>query len=200
MIYTDFHTHHTSSSDTCALLQDRDSLGVHPWNITDPAASLETFRLHWQQNVDKVFAIGECGLDKVCDTPCEWQLIVFREMIRYSELYRLPLILHCVRSIDKVLALRRECKTIQPWIFHGFRGKPTQLNTLLDKGFYVSFGFHFNEESLLCCPFDRLLLESDDEPRPVSDLYAQVAHILHIPVEELCEQMTHNYIRLFGVR
>ena len=76
------------------------------------------------------------------------QLEVFKGQIELSEREEKPLIIHCVKAIDGLLRLRRDLHPKMPWMFHGFRGKPQQLRSLLAAGFYVSFGFHYNEESL----------------------------------------------------
>ena len=134
--------------------------------------------------------IGECGLDRVCSTPYALQLSAFEAQIALSEELHRPLLLHCVRALDDVLRLKRG--TTQPWIWHGFRGKPQQLHQLLDHGFYVSFGFRHNADSLRLCPPDHLFLETDDSPAPIAPLYATVAPIRETTVTDLCQQVWQN--------
>ena len=93
----------------------------------------------------------------------EVQESVFSEQVALSEQVGKPLIIHCVKALDRLLLLRKELKPKQQWMLHGFRGKPQQLRSLLDAGFFVSFGFQHNEESLRICPIDRRLLETDDD-------------------------------------
>ena len=80
---------------------------------------------------------------------------------------------------------------------HGFRGKPQQLKSLLQAGFHVSFGFHFNPHSLLACPIERLLLETDDDERPVRALYEEVANLKGMSKENLAENMRNNFETIF---
>lgn len=136
------------------------------------------------------FFIGECGLDRVCATPYDLQLSAFEAQIRFSEDLGCPLLLHCVRALDDILRLKRG--TTQPWIWHGFRGKPQQLQQLLDHGFYVSFGFRHNVDSLRACPTDCLFLETDDTPESIAMLYAEVARIRQTTPEQLNEQCWEN--------
>lgn len=136
------------------------------------------------------FLIGECGLDRLCPTPFPLQLAAFEAQIRLSERLRRPLVLHCVRAADDVLRLHRG--TTQPWIWHGFRGKPEQMQQLLQHGFYLSFGFRFNEDSLRTCPANRLFLETDDDPRPVATLYAVAAALRGTTPEDLNLQCWDN--------
>ena len=128
----------------------------------------------------------------------ERQEEVFVQQIGLSEEFEKPLIIHCVKALDRLLQLRKELRPTQSWMFHGFRGKPQQLRSLLDAGFFVSFGFQHNEESLRICPIDRLLLETDDEEvRSIEELYNNVANLRGINSTNLLEAMAKNYHSLF---
>ena len=139
--------------------------------------------------------IGECGLDRLCATPYDLQLTAFEAQIALSEELCRPIILHCVRALDDVLRLKRG--TTQPWIWHGFRGKPQQLQQLLDHGFYVSFGFRHHADSLRACPSDRLFLETDDTPSPIAPLYATAANLRATTDDELRGRLWDNVNALF---
>ena len=134
--------------------------------------------------------VGECGLDRLCTTPYDLQLAAFDAQIRLSERLARPLVIHCVRAIDDVLRLHRGVR--QPWILHGFRGKPQQLRQLLDNGLYISFGLRFNAESLRQCPPQRLFLETDDTPSPIATLYEQAAALLGTTPTALNRQCWSN--------
>ncbi len=189
MTYIDFHTHHIpSASDVVAVVDGRETWGIHPWRADDAFVCPDlTGRI----------AIGECGLDALQGPLMEVQEKVFLEMIALSEQHEKPLVIHCVKALDRLLQLRREQHPAMPWMFHGFRGKPQQLHSLLEAGFYISFGFRFNEESLWLCPLDRLMLETDDTDRPIVELYNNVAEVRGIDVSSLCIAMTENYLAFF---
>ena len=181
----DFHTHTVPASpDVVALVDGLHTWGVHPWCADAEAAE--------PLLADKL-AIGECGLDAMRGPSLEVQEEVFRWQISLSEQHGLPMVIHCVKAFDRLLAIHRELRPRQPWVFHGFRGKPQQLRSLLDAGFYVSFGVHYNADSLRLCPADRLLLETDTDPLPIADHYAQVAAQRVIPLPQLISQMSQNY-------
>ena len=103
-----------------------------------------------------------------------------------------------MKAIDEMLSLRRQAKATQPWILHGFRGKKQQMQSLLSHGFYISFGFHHNTQSLLSCPLESMLLETDDDPRPINLLYNQITIELGISLSDLSTQMESNYHTIFG--
>lgn len=189
MKYIDFHTHHPAREGCFALQQDVLTQGVHPWNATLESLAFVPLRDVW--------AIGESGLDKLCSTPMDVQQIVFLHQVALSEELAVPLLIHCVKAIDEVVTLRKRTGAKQPWIFHGFRGKPQQLRTLLDAGFFVSFGPYFNTESLCLCPLDRMLLETDDADLDIVLHYRRVAEFRGITEAQLLEQMWSNAHRLF---
>ena len=190
MTYIDFHTHHIPAGrDVVAVVDGRDTWGLHPWR-----ASAELV----VPDLSTVIAIGECGLDALQGPSLERQEEVFLRQISLSEDIGKPLIIHCVKALDRLLRLRKDLNPMQPWMFHGFRGKPQQLQSLLDAGFYVSFGFHHNEESLRACPTDRLLLETDDNTEhSIAELYNNVARERGIEVSVLCQIMAENYLIFF---
>lgn len=177
--YINIHTHHASQNPSERVIewvQDIDSIGVHPWHADE--ANIEVIdRLVYNLQNDvnhHIKAIGECGLDKLCTVPLQIQIDVFRQQVLISERFQLPVIIHCVKAMDELLALKKELQPTQPWIWHGFRGKPQQLQQLINNGFYISFGFKYNRESLIACPLERMFLETDDDPRPIRLLYEQV--------------------------
>ncbi len=165
MSFLNFHTH-------CPLPEGEATLpafGLHPWYLTEA----------WEDDLQTlfppsgIFLVGECGLDRLCQTPYARQLAAFEAQIRVSEQRALPLIIHCVHAVDDILRLKRS--TQQPWIIHGFRGKPQQMQQLLLHGFYLSFGFLHHVGSLRACPPNRLFLETDDTAKPIASLYTMVA-------------------------
>ncbi len=189
MTYIDFHTHRVpSASDVVAVVDGRETWGIHPWRADEAFVSPDL--------ADRI-AIGECGLDGLRGPSMEVQEKVFLEQIALSEQYEKPLVIHCVKAIDRLLQLRRKQHPAMPWMFHGFRGKPQQLHSLLDAGFFVSFGFRFNEESLQLCPLERLMLETDEGERPIAELYNNVAEVRGIDVSSLCIAMAENYLAFF---
>ena len=185
--YIDFHAHHSSLGGERVIQDGIDTQGRHPW------------KLPLEVGDRGGLAIGESGLDRLCNTPYDLQLQVFRQEVLLSEQLRKPLVLHCVRAIDDVLRIRRELHARQPVIWHGYRGNALQLQQLLPHTFYFSFGTKFNTEALQACPLDRMLLETDDDTlHPISNLYAQVARQRDIPLEALVRQMHHNFQTLFA--
>ena len=190
MDYIDFHTHHPSRQGETVIQDGVHTWGIHPWKASLP----HTF----PSSADHLMAIGECGLDVYAQASMKQQMQVFVEQLRLAQEWHLPVILHCVKCLDSLLALHKEMKPAEPWILHGFRGKPRQLESLLKAGFHVSFGFRFHPDSLRLCPMRQLLLETDEDPRPVSMLYQEVAQLRGIGQEELIGAMQEQFHTLFA--
>ena len=203
LLYLNIHTHQPLAEDEVTV----PSYGLHPWDVTAaldiPQAIQAAIIPHTSLPLEggtgegpgpEFYLIGECGLDRLCASPYDLQRSAFEAQIALSEQLQHPLILQCVHALDDVLRLKRG--TRQPWIWHGFRGKPQQMQQLLAHGFYVSFGFRHNAESLRACPADRLFLETDDDPRPIRLLYAAAAALRDTTPEALTTQLQENLSRL----
>lgn len=166
--------------------------------VTCPNDDGTHFPAFFPKDRSRLLAIGECGLDVNAKASPEVQNRLLRAQLQLATHWQLPVILHCVKCLDLLIALRKEMKPHEAWIMHGFRGKPQQLQSLLQAGYYVSFGFHFNPHSLLACPTERLLLETDDDERPVRLLYEEVASMKGMSKEKLAESMKNNFETIFG--
>ena len=167
----DCHTHNRDSLTGVISLEPHEldvmrpgrvySVGVHPWRAS-LATDDDIHRVEEAATRSEVVMIGECGLDRVCDTPMEDQMRVFRRMVELSERVGKPLLLHVVRAFGSVMELHKALRPRQPWIIHGFRGKPELARQLVAEGMYLSFGERYNKESLSATPSDRVLQETDE--------------------------------------
>ena len=122
--YIDFHAHHPSLNGERVIQDGIDTQGRHPWEPL-PNSPLEGGSKSYPPSLGgdrgRLLAIGESGLDRLCDTPYDLQLQVFREEVSLSEELQKPLFLHCVRAIDDVLRIRKELNARQPWIWQNHR-------------------------------------------------------------------------------
>lgn len=144
------------------------SIGIHPWYIPD---SIDWIDFEARANASNNVAVGECGLDKLCASPFERQLDVFKKQIKIAERNHLPLIIHCVRAFEEVISLKRNTKKALPWIIHGF-SKAKMLDRLIESDFYISFGAAIcNErnttlrEACTKIPLNRVFLETDEQDK-----------------------------------
>lgn len=175
----DFHTHNPHATDAIINAEPGDTLdpkltysvGIHPWRISgnDDVAELDRMA-----RLDNVVAIGETGLDPLCGTDEELQLNLLRHHISLSEELHKPLILHIVKRYYRIMQLKKQLCPTQPWIIHGYRGKPQLTQQLLDHGFEFSIGERFNPDSLRLIPSASLHYETDTSSLPIDTIISQV--------------------------
>lgn len=172
------------------------SLGLHP-RYPDQASykQLETWAGQQQ-----VLAIGECGLDKLCDTEWSLQVQLFRQQIALANKLDKPLIIHCVRAYSECIQLLSAAKV--PVIFHGFNRGRSIAQMLLTKGFYLSTGAAvFNPafgSVFATLPVDRLFFETDDrKDLAIGSVYKRAAELKEIEAEYLILQVEHNFQKVF---
>lgn len=209
----DIHTHRFTDSApeevllSCPVLKKEIpaevvylSAEIHPWHLTAENLSCQIERMENMLSDSRVLALGEVGLDKLTECPYPIQIKAFEEIVSISEAYGKPLIIHCVKSVDELIAIRKKMRPALPWIMHGFRGKPQQADSLLRHGFYLSFGEHYNSQVMKEIPIERLFLETDESNAPIDELYNRAAAIRHISAEELKLAVLHNVNNVFGVK
>ena len=204
----DIHTHTISQyplqaihnhmmQDTLPMRCDYYSACLHPWYLTEDNFRQQVDWMRYITHTDKVIAIGEAGLDKVCVTPFDLQMRAFKEIIKLSEEIALPLIIHAVRASVEIIALKKEFAPREAWIIHGFRGKKEFAEEYLRHGFYLSFGEKYQEDALKSVSSDCLFLETDESETDICELYARAASLRNIPLEEFIEQVQRNIRKVF---
>ena len=181
------------------------SIGIHPWDLT--AENSERLWDVLQRELERrksenrpCVAIGEAGLDKLAAAPMELQVKIFERQVALSEDCRLPLIIHCVKAVDELLAVKKRLAPLQPWIWHGFRGKAQQASQLLRHGFYLSLGEHYSQEAMRAIPASRLFLETDESVLDISDIIRRAAEVRGVDAECLQETLRENVQKVFFKR
>lgn len=189
----DVHTHNPAACDAIINVEPGFSayrhdalysIGIHPWNT--PLATPQLLAaLEAEAARPEIVAIGEAGLDKLKGGPLDKQIELFEKQVALSEKLAKPLIVHCVRAWAELLEVHRRLRPRQPWIIHGFRGKPQLARQLLANGLYLSVGEKCNPDTLAVIPPDRLLRETDDSPVLSSSLPpSTLAERLFTPLSE----------------
>jgi TatD DNase family protein len=188
-MFVDIHTHKFSNPNFPAILnllfeeaqllfasneKGFFSLGFHPWKADEFTIKAFAILENWAKD-SRCFAIGECGLDKNSEVSLAQQMFVFEKQIELAERMQKPLIIHCVDCFNELAALKRKWKPEQLWIIHGFRGKPQLAIQALKLGCALSFGEHFNAESVRATPFDKLFVETDDSLLSIDQIYALIS-------------------------
>lgn len=173
------------------------SYGIHPWYIEDKDRQL---LLLTEALFDPaVVALGEAGLDKQIAIPMPLQIDIFIEQVKLSEEFAKPLIIHCVKAWDELLAIKKELQPRMPWIVHGFRGNAMLAQQLINKGFFLSFGARFNPEALHTAWPNCLFAETDESDLPITEIYANIATQLNVSIDLLALALRKRVKEIFSV-
>ena len=202
-MFVDIHTHLDNQS-VIKIVNDNfeekilTTVGIHPWEVGVIANEVPRDL----QSLGMTAAIGEVGLDKVHKETFEKQIEVFEEMIRLSESYKKPMIIHCVRAYSEIIDIRKKTRTTMPWVIHGFNSSVETMRQLLRHDMYISLGeiLYRNENQavkiLKNIPLGRLFLETDVSGRDIKNVYSKAAGLLECDLDFLCRQIFENYGRL----
>jgi len=176
--------------------------GIHPWHLNEFNRDQ---LLEYVSNVagdPNLIAFGEAGFDKLRGPSVELQTSTFAEQVKIAGEYNKPLVIHCVRAWEELLAAHRKMKPLTPWLVHGFRGKQELALQLIKRGMYLSFWFDFvmrpeSAELLRFLPNDRIFLETDGADVDIRDIYRKVSIDLGMNAEELKRIVFNNFSALF---
>lgn len=192
------------------------SVGVHPCEDAEMMQRATVDTLVALAQSDKVWAIGETGLDYYHSE--EWiteQKACFARHIHASKIVKKPLVVH-TRSAkqDTIDILRAEQAT--HGILHCFTEDWATAKAALDLGFYISFSgiLSFKNAQDLRdvakqVPLDRVLIETDspylapvpyrgksNEPKYVPYVAQTLAQVYDRSVEEIAQITTENFDRI----
>lgn len=205
----DIHTHHLSEDPSNAVLNCDIknqpipnnafyiSVSIHPWQLTYDNSQLQLEWLLTTLTDKRVIAIGEVGLDKLCTTPFDLQNNIFCNIIDIASQYNLPLIIHAVKTTNELIMLKKQIQPKNAWIIHGFRGKKELAKSLIEQGFYLSFGERYNPQSLQSTPVDRLLFETDESTININYLYEQAAILRGVTINQLKRSTQETMNKIF---
>lgn len=186
------------------------SIGIHPWKIQKTTDFCRQALSKLSQLLDisdtrRLKAIGECGIDRVCDIDIEIQKSVFIKQIEIAEQYQKPLIIHCVRAYPDIISIRKMTKAKQAWIIHGYQGNEQTAEQLMrHDGIYLSLGdvLFKNEERarrlLEIIPRDKMFLETDVAERSITDVYEKTIRLSGIEMKILRDDIFANFVKIFG--
>jgi TatD DNase family protein len=179
------------------------SVGIHPWSVSEEMLFEQIEVLEFLAGDARVKAIGEIGLDKLKGPDLKLQEEVFLKQIRIAETVRKPIIIHCVKSFNELIAIKKVVRPKVPMIIHGFNRKVDLAKELTQKGFFLSFGKALLEsdlvkEALGNVPLNQVFLETDDDKNLiVSEVYTEASKVLEINIEELKDKIYQNYLELY---
>ena len=193
--------------------------GYHPSEanniIETDIQALESFI-----NENKVYAIGECGLDYywVKDN-IDKQKWLFNEQIKLAIKYDLPLVIHCRDAVADIYEILKDYKGQVRFVMHCYSGSVEMAREFVKLGGYISLGGPVTfknaktpKEVAVDVPLDRLLIETDcpylaptpyrgkrNEPAYVRNVLNEIALLREMEVyvlENILEQNSINFFKL----
>ncbi|WP_157821871.1 TatD family hydrolase [Tenacibaculum sp. Bg11-29] len=212
MKFIDIHTHNNTNSDSVLSIINSYptsinfslpfSIGIHPWYIKEETINEEVLFIKEKLLLKECYAIGECGLDKLSDVDYAIQLAVFRKHIKLSEAHKKPLIVHCVKSFQDILRLKKELRPIRKWIIHGFHKNEQIASDLIKNGCFLSFGKSLItstklQEVFFKTPLNKIFLETDDSLIDIATIYQKASILKNITINELKINIHQNFNNIF---
>lgn len=168
------------------------SIGIHPWYIDTDRVDEYLQIIDEKLPLKNCLALGECGLDKRIETPLEIQTEVFEKQLALAIKHQKPVVLHCVSAYQEVIEIKKRLKIEVPMIIHGFSKNYQVAKSLLDNGFYLSFGKYLLRNPELASVFeqvpnDRFFLETDTIEEGIKDVCIKATSIKNTDVEQIIE-------------
>ena len=195
-------------------------LGLHPEEVrADWREMLAQIR---QYITSEVIAIGEVGLDFYWSREFEQeQLLAFEEQVRWSVETGLPLMIHCRKAQNELVAiLKRYQKDLPGGVFHCFTGNELEAKELLQfDNFVLGIGgvltfkkSHLPEVLPAAVPLERIVLETDapymapvpkrgqrNEPAFVAMVLHRLAEAYGVSEEEVAAKTNTNCQKILNI-
>jgi TatD DNase family protein len=181
------------------------SISAHPWNSS--SFNLDEFKKTYRyiQNLKKlkIIGIGEIGLDRLRGVAIKEQMHQFDMLVKFAREVKLPIIIHCVRSLSLILKILKENNYTHPCLFHDFYGSREMINQVIERGHYVGVGRSLWKENSniysLVPDLDKshILLETDDMDRTIEDIYVKYASLCQKSILKTRKCMEKNFLNFF---
>jgi TatD DNase family protein len=202
-------------------------LGLHPEDVKADWRDVldiiyKAITHHPSPIASKVVAIGEVGLDFYWSREFEQeQLLAFEEQVRWSIDLQLPLMIHCRKAQNEMVAILKKYKGKLPGgVFHCFTGNELEAKELLQfDGFVLGIGgvSTFKKSPLpvvlpAVVPLNRIVLETDapymapvpkrgerNEPAFVAYVLKKLADAYQVSEEEVEKVTNENCKKVLNI-
>jgi TatD DNase family protein len=205
-----------------ALAHGHDNLfatvGIHPDHRQGAEPGWEEIaRL---ARAERILAIGETGLDYYrIEGDAEWQRARFRNHIRAAREVGKPLVIHCRRAAEDLLAIMREERAAEVGgVMHCFTESWAVAEQAMEMNFLISFSGIVTfrnaaevREVAVRVPWDRILVETDspylapvpmrgktNEPAFVRHVAEGLAQVRSTDLAHVAQATTANFFRIFN--
>lgn len=210
--FIDIHTHNVNSNnevisiynflfDKNSKFSEFNSIGIHPWKISK----------NWEQDFEiirkiseqkNIKFIGETGLDKLKGTDLLLQELIFENHISLANQLKKPLIIHCVKSQNEIIAILKKNNFNQKVIFHGFDKKLSSAKEIIKNGYFISLGKslftkpELAKEILQMIPHQNIFFETDNSHYAIQDIYQQASQLSGHTIDYWKKTVFSNFEKL----
>lgn len=200
------------------------SVGLHPWWIKSDEISEQYFAHLKQQLADNIhqkncYALGECGLDAVVETPLALQQQVLDIHLQLAQETSLPLIIHCRKAHNELLQQLKKYNLPGGGVIHGFSGSYDMAAQYWAMDFRLGIGgtityerANKTREAVKQLPLEAILLETDAPDMPLHGKQGErnspiniiaiaqtLADLRGESLEHVAAQTTRNAQQLFKI-
>jgi len=192
-------------------------IGIHPEkassNDLEPVVNLI------EENSKYISGVGEIGLDKTYvsdEIGFKNQELVFHKMLSLAEKLKKPISVHSRATLEEILSILPSY-SISGVLLHWFAGNKKQLKTVMERGYFVSYGpamlYAKDKQVLLSETNKEKILVETDGPVKFSRCFGfkvgQIAFlpsvvfcaakVLHTTYDEILNQIEQNCKHYLGV-
>jgi len=192
------------------------TIGIHPHYTTDDISNLDELI---KENIDKIVAIGEIGLDYYHNhSPRVDQIELLKTQIKLALKYNLPIIFHIREAFEDFWPIFDEFIGIRG-VIHSFTDTSENLQKALDRGLYIGvngYSTFIKDESqkamFLLIPIDKIIFETDapfltptpfrgkiNEPAYIKNIAEYHGVVRHIGFDDISSITTENARELFNL-
>ena len=196
-------------------------MGLHPTSVTkDWKHQIEI--INNELNSNDYIAVGEIGIDLYWDSTLQAaQISVFEEQLKWSAEKNLPVSIHFRNATKEVInSIKRVGERSLRGVFHSFGGSRDELNNILELNNFmigvngvVTFKNSGMSDSLIHCPKDRLVMETDspylspvpyrgkrNESSYLRFIVNKLSDIWQLEVDAVIDITNQNVNRMFGLK
>jgi TatD DNase family protein len=198
------------------------AIGFHPGSLGEAILFLDRDFQFIEDNMEKVVALGEIGLDYHKEliklSSKDLQKEVFGSILALARRCNKPVIVHSRYAWRDSFTLVKEAE-VEKATFHWYTGPINILKDILGQGYFVSatLAAEYHEEhrrAIKEAELESLLLETDSpvmyrghqvdktlraEPADVVRVLISVAGLKSLPPQRVANKTTENAMRLYGI-
>jgi len=166
-------------------------VGIHPEKASsnDLAPVIHLI----EENSRNISGVGEIGLDKTYvsdEAGFKNQELVFNKMLSLAEKLKKPISVHSRATLDEILSILPSY-SISGVLLHWFAGSKKQLKTVMERGYFVSYGpamLYAKDKQVLLSETskERILVETDGPVKFSRCFGLKVGQITFLPSVVFC--------------